>query len=49
MKLGGRVMIIFASLVTKTYTYLIDDSDENKKAKDIKKWVKKKKISKTKS
>ena len=28
---GGKVMIEFASLRSKTYTFLIDDNNENKK------------------
>ena len=29
-----QIMIEFAALRSKTYSYLIDDSDENKKPKD---------------
>ena len=33
-KLGGIVMKKFIGLRTRTYGYLIDDSSEDKKAKD---------------
>ena len=33
-KLGGKYMIKFVVLRVKTYTYLIDDGREDKKAKD---------------
>ena len=36
-ELGKKVMIAFARLEEKTYSYLIDDSSEDKKAKDTKK------------
>ena len=35
-ELGGKVMTEFAALRPKTYTYLTDDNDDNKKAKDTK-------------
>ena len=36
-ELGGKTMTKFVALRAKTYSYLIDDSSENKKAKDTKK------------
>ena len=36
-ELGKKVMIAFARLREKTYSYLIDDSCEDKKAKGTKK------------
>ena len=38
-ELGGKIMAEFANLTPKTYSYLVDDSDENKKAKGKKKFV----------
>ena len=38
-ELGGKVMIEFAGLRTKTYAYLLDDDSEHKKAKGTKKCV----------
>ena len=35
--LGGKIVKKFVTLRTKTYSYLIDDDSEDKKAKDIKK------------
>ena len=35
-ELGGRIMTDFAALIPKTYSYLTDDSDENKKVKGAK-------------
>ena len=32
-ELGGKIMINFAALRSKTYSYLTNDNDENKKAK----------------
>ena len=32
-ELGGKIMAKFVGLKAKTYSYLIDDGDENKKAK----------------
>ena len=32
-KLGGKIMIDFVGLRTNTYSYLIDDDSEDKKAK----------------
>ena len=40
--LGRKIMSEFAGLRAKTYSYLIDDGNENKKAKDTKKCVIKK-------
>ena len=38
-ELGGKIMIKFVGLRAKTYSYLIDDSSEDKKAKDTKNCV----------
>ena len=38
-KLGGKVMREFAALRPKTYSYLIDDGKNDKKAKGTKKCV----------
>ena len=38
-ELGGRIMTEFITLRPKTYTYLIDDGKEDKKAKGTKKCV----------
>ena len=35
-ELGGRIMKEFVKLRTKTYTYLMDDDTEHKKAKETK-------------
>ena len=35
-ELGGKIITDFAPLRPKTYSYLIDDNDENKKSKSIK-------------
>ena len=35
-KLGRKIMIKFVGLIVKTYSYLIHDSSEDKKAKDTK-------------
>ena len=43
-ELDGKIMAEFAALRLKTYSYLTDDNDENKKAKDTKKCVIKRKI-----
>ena len=43
-ELGGKTMIKFVGLRTKTYSYLIDDGREDKKAKDTKKCVIKRKL-----
>ena len=42
-KLGGKIMIKFVGLRAKIYSYLIDDSSKDKKAKGTKKCVIKKK------
>ena len=36
-ELDGKIITAFAESRSKTYTYLIDDGDENKKAKRHKK------------
>ena len=38
-ELDGKVMAEFATLRPKTYSYLTDDSDENKKSKMYKKSI----------
>ena len=38
-KLGGKIMKEFCGLRAKTYTYLMDDDNEKKKPKGIKKCV----------
>ena len=38
-ELGGKIMAKFVGLRAKTYSYLIDDSSEDEKAKGIKKCV----------
>ena len=43
-KLGGKIMIDFVGLRTNTYSYLIDDDSEDKKAKFTKKCVIKRKL-----
>ena len=43
-ELGGKVMIKFVRLRAKTYSYLIDDVSEDKKAKGTKKCVIKRKL-----
>ena len=43
-ELGGKIMITFAGLRAKTYSYLIDDSSKDKKAKSTKKPVIKRKL-----
>ena len=42
-ELSGKIMIKFVGLITKAYSYTIDDGSEDKDAKGIKKvWHKKK-------
>ena len=41
-QLGGHIMTKFVGLRAKTYSYLIDDVSEDKKAKGTKKCVVKK-------
>ena len=41
-ELGGKIMTKFVGLRAKTYSYLIDDVSEDKKAKGTKKCVVKK-------
>ena len=43
-ELGGNVMAEFATLRPKMYSYLTDNSDENKKAKGTKNGVIKRKL-----
>ena len=43
-ELGGKTMTKFVALRAKTYSYLIDDSSEVKKAKDTKMCVIKRKL-----
>ena len=40
-ELGGKIMIEFVALRPKTYSYLMDDDSEHKKAKGAKKYVRK--------
>ena len=43
-QLGGKIMKDFCALRAKIYTYLMDDDSENKKAKEIKKCVIKRRL-----
>ena len=43
-ELGGKIMTKFVGLRAKTYSYLIDEVIENKKAKGTKKCVIKRKL-----
>ena len=43
-ELGGKIMTEFAALRPKTYNYLTDNSDKNKKTKDTKKCIIKRKV-----
>ena len=43
-KLGGKIMKEIAALRAKTYNYLIDKNGEDKKAKNTKKCVIKRKL-----
>ena len=38
-ELGGKIMKEFSALRAETYTYLMEDDSENKKAKGIKRCV----------
>ena len=42
-ELGGKIMTNFARLIAKTYSYLIDDGNQDK-ANNIKKGVMKRKV-----
>ena len=42
--LGRKIITKFVGLRIKTYSYLIDDGSEDKKAKDTKKFVIKRKL-----
>ena len=43
-ELGGQIMKKFVGLTAKIYGYLNDNNDEDKKAKDTKRWVIKTKL-----
>ena len=43
-ELGGKIMTKFVGLRAKTYSYLIDDGNEDKKAKGTKKYAIKRKL-----
>ena len=43
-QLGGKIMTQFIALRPNIYSYLTDDNDKSKKAKDIKKFVRKGKL-----
>ena len=43
-ELGRKIMTKFVGLRAKTYSYLIDDGSDDKKAKGTKKWVMKKQL-----
>ena len=40
-RLGEKIKKWFAALTAKTYSYLTDNNNENKKARDIKKCINK--------
>ena len=42
--LGGKITKEFCALRAKTYTYLMDNNNENKKAKRIKKCIVKRRL-----
>ena len=42
-ELGGKIMTHLAAIRRKTYSYLTDDKDENKKSKGTKKFAVKRK------
>ena len=43
-ELGGKIMAKFVGLIAKSYSYLIDDDNEDKKAKGTKRCVIKRKL-----
>ena len=43
-ELGGKIMKDFCALMAKTYSYLMDDNSENKKAKGTNKCIIKRRI-----
>ena len=43
-ELGSKIMTKFVGLKTKSYSYLIDDSSEDKKAKGTKKCIMERKL-----
>ena len=43
-ELGGKIMIEFAALRPKIYSYLMNDANNNKKAKGTKKYVMKQRL-----
>ena len=43
-ELGGKIMKEFCALRAKTYTYLIDDDNQKKKGKGIKKCIIKRRL-----
>ena len=43
-KLGGKIMTEFVALRPKTYSYLMDDGNSDKKSKGTKKCVKKQRL-----
>ena len=43
-ELGGKVMKEFCTLRARTYTYLMDDDSENKKAKGVKRCIVKRRL-----
>ena len=43
-ELGGTIMMKYVGLRAKTYSYLINDGSEDKKARGTKKWVIKRKL-----